>query len=304
MTVQSIKVAVLLTCFNRKDMTVSCLNKLNQARDKYNESSQRQVELTVFLTDDNCTDGTAEAVLECMGTEKCNILHADGNAYWAGGMRIAWKAAIQAGDWDFYLLLNDDTDPWDNLFFQLFEAHEFALSRYGAGGIYSGNTSTKSDITKISFGGKIKAGTIIKRFHRVMPNGTPQRCDIVNANILLVVSDVVDKIGIFPECYKHGAADNDYGMRANKAKLPVLVTSGFCGSCDSDNYKLKDELHKIAQMSNEERNKYFSHPVHSIKDKLAFSWRWRKEVVPYILIDYFLKRRFPLLYSKICAKYD
>ena len=51
------KTAVLLTCYNRKDKTVACLNSFFEAD---LPSSNHQFE--VFLTDDGSTDGTSEAV--------------------------------------------------------------------------------------------------------------------------------------------------------------------------------------------------------------------------------------------------
>lgn len=294
-----ITIAALLTCFNRKTMTVSCLQKLIHARDLYNEKSENKIEVSVFLTDDKCTDGTPEAVRECMKGENLHINEADGNAFWAGGMRLAWGEAVKTGGFDFYLLLNDDTDVWENLFDELLSAHEYCKKEFEKGGVYSGNTTWKSDHTKMSFGGKKGNGAFIERFSWVYPNGTPQRCDIVNANILMVANEVVEKIGIFPDCYKHGAADNDYGMRANKAGFPVVITGGYCGSCDADNYDHRQECEKLIKMTLAQRKKYFANPVHSIHDKYEFTKRWRKPFVPIVLFIHFLHRYMPSIYGKM-----
>lgn len=297
--VGSITIAALLTCFNRKDMTVSCLQKLMRARDLYNEKSESKLEVSVFLTDDKCTDGTPEAVRECIKGEDLHVIEADGNAFWAGGMRLAWREAVKTGGFDFYLLLNDDTDVWDNLFDELLSAHEYCKKEFGQGGVYSGNTTWKNDKNKMSFGGKKGNGAFIERFSWVFPNGTPQCCDIVNANILMVAKEVVDGIGIFPDYYKHGAADNDYGMRANKAGYPVVITGGYCGSCDADNYDHRAECEKLSKMTMAQRKKYFANPVHSIHDKYEFTKRWRKPFVPVVLFIHFLHRYMPSLYGKL-----
>lgn len=297
--VGSIKIAALLTCFNRKAMTVSCLQKLMRARDLYNEKNEDKIVVSVFLTDDKCTDGTPEAVRECMKSEDLHIIEADGNAFWAGGMRLAWKEAVNTGGFDFFLLLNDDTDVWDNLFEELLSSHKYCKKEFGKGGVYSGNTTWKNDRTKMSFGGKKGNGAFIERFSWVYPNGTPQCCDIVNANILMVAKEVVDGIGIFPDYYKHGAADNDYGMRANKAGYPVVITSGYCGSCDADNYDHRAECEKLSKMTLAQRKKYFANPVHSIHDKYEFTKRWRKPFVPVVLFIHFLHRYMPSLYGRL-----
>lgn len=293
-----IRIAILLTCFNRKEFTVSCMNRLKQARDEYNKSHDKTINMSVFLTDDKCTDGTREAVIGCLYGEDLHIIEADGSAYWAGGMRMAWKEALYCNDFDFFLLLNDDTDVMENMFEQLLSAHQYCVAKYGHGGVYSGNTTWKKDNSKMSFGGKKAKNGFIKRYQWVYPNGTPQACDIVNANILMVSNEVVRKIGIFPECYKHGAADNDYGMRANHAGYPVVVTSGFCGSCDADNYDHESESKRLKSMSIKERKNYFSNPVHSIHDKLAFAIRWRKSFVPVLLISHAIHFLFPSVYAR------
>ena len=56
------KIAVLLTCFNRKEKTLSCLAGLYESQRVYYERNSSPIELEVFLTDDGCTDGTAQAV--------------------------------------------------------------------------------------------------------------------------------------------------------------------------------------------------------------------------------------------------
>lgn len=59
----NIKIATIITCFNRKDKTTSCLAHLFEATNNYNiQHSQLPIELAIFLTDDGCTDGTAYAV--------------------------------------------------------------------------------------------------------------------------------------------------------------------------------------------------------------------------------------------------
>lgn len=297
--IDNIKIAVLLTCFNRKAMTVSCLQRLKRAILLYNEKNNEVIDVSIFLTDDKCTDGTPDAVRDSIEGEDLHIIEADGNAFWAGGMRIAWSEAVKKGGFDFYLLLNDDTDVWDNLFDELLSAHMYCIKEFGKGGVYSGNTTWKNDKTRMSFGGKKGNGLIFERFSWVYPNGVPQRCDIVNANILMVAKEVVDDIGIFADCYIHGAADNDYGMRANKAGFPVVITGGYCGSCDADNYDHRQECEILSRMSLAQRKKYFANPVHSIHDKYEFTKRWRKPFVPVVLFIHFLHRYLPALYGML-----
>lgn len=299
MKAKSTRIAVLLTCHNRKKLTERCVKSVEIAVRAIND---KHINLHYFITDDSCTDGTPDMIASNLPPERLTIIEADGNAFWAGGMRMAWRAALKHSDWDFFLLLNDDTIVFDNLFSELFEAHEYSLETFHKSGIYSGNTCEVGDHNKITFGGKVKKGHFLYRFERLMPNGTPQRCDIVNANILMVSNDVVGQIGIFPDCYIHGCADNDYGYRCNDNDIPVLITSNVCGACDADNYNFTEELSKLRKMSLSGRYKYLRFPVHSIHDLLQLYFRWRKMFVLPIIARQLIILLMPGLLLKIIKR--
>lgn len=74
------KIAVLLTCFNRKTLTLSCLEHVLKAREAYNANHDDRINLSFFLTDDKCTDGTPDAVGDFLQNERLTIISADGNA--------------------------------------------------------------------------------------------------------------------------------------------------------------------------------------------------------------------------------
>ena len=129
------KIAVLLTCFNRKAKTLSCLDGLFQAQSIFNHKSEEHIESEVFLTDDGCTDGTAQAVKEAFAGKNIHILEGNGNMYWAGGMRFAWKEALKRhAEWDYYLLLNDDTTINAYCFNELMNTEVYSLDNYKTAG--------------------------------------------------------------------------------------------------------------------------------------------------------------------------
>ena len=139
-------IAVIITCYNRKAKTLACLDRLFHAQEV-----QGDVELSVFLTDDGCTDGTADAVRTTFAGKDIHILQGNGQLYWAGGMLLAWKAAMsQSKEWDFYLLLNDDTFVMEGVFKELFSTHEHSLRTFGKAGIYSGVTCDPHDPQRIT----------------------------------------------------------------------------------------------------------------------------------------------------------
>ena len=124
------KIAVLLTCFNRKQQTISCLEHILKARCAYNNKHKNKIYLSFYITDDNCSDGTPDAIKQILSLEQLLIIPADGNAYWAGGMRLAWKKALDERIYDFYLLLNDDTIVSEDCFSVLMFTNQYCLSHF------------------------------------------------------------------------------------------------------------------------------------------------------------------------------
>ena len=295
------KIAVLLTCHNRQTKTHKCLQSLKDALIVYNKNTKEQVEIEVYLTDDGCTDGTVEAVLAVFPDQAVlHIVHGDGNLYWAGGMRSCWREAMQRHDeWDFYLLINDDTEMMDNLFDELFRAQKYAIEQYGQEGLISGITCAKDDPKTLTYGGSIWKNRFLATRKLLKPNGQPQSCDLTNANILLVPYRVVDKLGIFYEGFRHGNADYDYSNSARKAGIPVVLTANFCGRCDRDHLDLKERAKKVVSMNLKQRKDYFNNPVHSSDDYLLLVKRISPIRYPFVWLGRTLNLYLPKIYYRM-----
>ena len=282
------KIVALYTCFNRKLQTLSSLSALYDSLRIYNQQAKNGIiELSVVLTDDGCTDGTADAIRQQFPDKDIIILQGTGSLFWAGGMRLAWNEALKRHEeWDYYLLVNDDTDLFTTCFIELMNTEAYCRQNYHKEGLVSGITCAKDDVTKITYGGDIIPNKFNGRQIRLGKSSEPQMVDLTNANILLVPKEVVDKIGIFYEGYKHGRADNDYSMLARRKGIPVLITPGACGTCENDHGSKADFRDKVVNMSQKERTAYFNHPVRCNHDYLTFirrnmparyplSWRFR-----------------------------
>lgn len=282
------EIAVLLTCFNRKDKTLHALDNLMLA---YNTISDI-ISLNIYLTDDGSTDGTGEAVKEKF--PDAVILHGNGNLYWAGGMRNSWKEAIK-GNYDAYLLLNDDTNVFTNVFQELISTHEYCEKHYGRNGIYLGSTYDATT-KKISYGGAKLTNKFRFKYHFLTPNGHFQNCELGNANIMMVPKKVVDEIGILSEGYIHGVADYDYTLKAIKKNIPVLITPNYSGTCTDDHTDIYITF----------QNKSFSERLALLKNPLALDFRSNFNLMlrhfplraPFVLFSAGLKLLLPSLYVK------
>lgn len=292
------RIAILITCHNRREKTKKCLLGIKDAINTYNKGKKDIISFEVFLTDDGCTDGTAKEALAIFPDG--NILHilkGSGNLYWAGGMRFAWKEALkQHNEWDFYLLLNDDTDIFEDCFRTLMNTHNYCLFKFKQPGIYSGITCSKSDKNVTTYGGRIIKNPFLGTWTRAGVSSTPTLVHQTNANILLVHKSVVDKIGIFYEGYRHGNADFDYSMKARRDGIPVLLTKSHCGVCENDHILGDDLKTKILSMNQKERSEYFANPLHSSIDYLTFIRRNIPIKYPFTWIFRKLQEYYPNIY--------
>lgn len=296
------KIATILTVFNRKQKTLSCLEHLFAALDYYNYKGKKEetVQLTIFLTDDGSTDGTADAIRAAFTDQNILIVQGTGSLFWAGGMRLAWQTAIDNGiQWDYFLLLNDDTTPHQNMFEELFETDDFCTKNYKRKGIYSGIICKPGNASVVTYGGSIFANWTKGRQIILSPTGTPQKADITNANILLIHHSVVDEIGIFHKGFQHGCADYDYSMQACKHRIPVFVTSQICGECEDDHDTQEEEIFRLMKMSLKDRRKYVRNPVHSDCDHLLFIKRNLLLRYPQALLMRTIRVYFPQIYYYI-----
>lgn len=280
------KLAVLLTCFNRKDKTVKALTALYAA---HNESA-RNLDMSIYLTDDGSTDGTAEAVAS--NFPKVNILKGTGSLYWAGGMRNSWSKARE-GNYDAYLLLNDDTNVYTNLFEAVSKTNDFALSNYDKTGVYIG-TTVDANSKKVSYGGSVFTNRFLAKMKRLRPSNSPIPCQLGNANIMWVSGNVTDAIGILSEGYVHGMADYDYTLRATKKNFPVLIMPGVVGECVNDH---SNRYLKFFKLSLKERFKMLYNPIGF--DFISQTYHMRKHFpfrYPFFVMVGYLKVLFPKLY--------
>jgi len=276
--------AVLITCHNRRDKTLACLSSL------YDADLPDDYLFEVFLVDDGSTDGTGYAVHE--NFPMVNVFNADGNLFWAGGMRLAWENALNKKKYDAFLLLNDDVLLKEDCIDRLIETHLNSLKEIGSGGIYIGSTSDHNSASTTYGGSVITHNGLIMKSKKITPTDKPQICHFANANIMWVCSDVVAKIGIFDEKFTHGIADYDYTLIAHEHNLPVWVSSGICGICNNDNGNnwksstnttLKDRINYLRSPKGLAYNEYlyYIHKHFPLFYPYSFCMLWLKTLFPF-----------------------
>lgn len=250
-------IAALLTVHNRKNKTLKCLSELFVQKGMW-----KDYQLDVFLTDDGCTDGTAEAVIAKFPT--VHIIKGNGQLFWNRGMYKAWIEAAKVG-YDFYLWLNDDTFLYPDCIVRLLSAS----CKHSDSAIIVGSTCATNDKTRITYGGwqngKILSDVSIEQWS-----------DAINGNIVLIPNSVYHVLGTNDPYYRHAVGDTDYGLRAKEKNVPCYTGVGIFGECD---------LHET--------------PTVWMNTSISFSKRWKNFMSPLgnnpFEYFYFKRKHFGLL---------
>lgn len=279
-------VAVLLTCFNRREKTLACLQSFFEANKPVGYL------FDIYLVDDGSTDGTGNVIKKHYPS--IEIINGNGDLFWAGGMRLAWKTALKSKEYDAFLLLNDDVVLFRDFLENLLRTEAYSLFQRNKTGIYSGAT-LDNRTNKTTYGGyKIITNHLIMRNELLSPKDIPQQCELTNANILWISKETVDAIGIFDEQYTHGIADFDYSMTAVKKGVPVYLAPGFGGICFHNHGK----PWKAGNVQLKDRIEYLKSPKGlAYKEYLYYIKKHFPLFLPYSFVMIWLKTFFPFLWE-------
>ena len=214
-----INIAVLITCHNRKQKTIKCLQAL------FNQNHIENIKSKVFLVDDGSTDGTKQAINELF--PNVTVIEGTGNLFWARGMSLAWQEALKSkAKFDYYLWLNDDTYLINTAIEELLKTQRNATEII--------NGSVCDPVTKRrAYGGTKFTSKFLRTFrYKVIDvNGEPQEIDTINGNVLLVPHSVYIKIGAIDNFFEHAYADLEYSLRARRNGITILLTAKHVAEC-------------------------------------------------------------------------
>ena len=212
------KTAILLTCFNRKQLTKKCLSTLFSFK----------LNFDVYLVDDGSNDGTSDMISK--DYPSVNIINGSGYLFWNRGMELAWKNASKY-DYDFYIWLNDDIVLFDNAFDEIFKCSAQKFNKSIVSGIIQNHAKNR-----VIYGGYNKKREL------VIPNGKMNEITRLNGNFVLVPKYVYLKLGRFDTIFHHDLGDVDYGLRARQYGINVYSTRVPVGSGQT-NHIVRERLY-------------------------------------------------------------
>lgn len=222
------QITALIVSHNRRETTLNAVRNLTR--------NSGSLSLTILLFDDGSTDRTAASVQESF--PEVIVKHGDGTFFWNRGLHQSWLEALDQPS-DAVLWLNDDVMTDEDVFEKILACwHEAARRRPDRRFILVG--ATRDSRQNITYGGQIRRDSILSyKLELVTPGADLVTIDTFNGNFVIVPREVTQVIGLNDPAYHHNFGDIDYGLRARKAGIDVLLLPGTIGICERNT--LKDE---------------------------------------------------------------
>ena len=201
------KVLLIVTCYNRKSLTLKFLKSLSE------KNISPVIEVHTVIMDDSSPDGTGEAVKQ--NFPEVEVIYGNGHLYWAGGVRLVLKhLSYRIKEFDAILFANDDIEFENDAIFQM---AELAHSRNA---IVGGTVLTRDGRIE-STGSRL--GLLCKpKVRLVVANGNVQECQLLPGHILYVPTVIFNKVGIDPNL-PYRFIDLEMTLRASRDGIPVLL---------------------------------------------------------------------------------
>lgn len=218
-------VAVLMTCHNRMQKTLACMEAL------FRQTARDKAHLEIFLVDDGSTDGTGAAV--SASYPETHVIYGDGTLFWNRGMYRAFAESLEKG-FDYYLWLNDDTYLYPDALEKMLATHA-SLAEAGSPASIVAASTRDPRTGEFTYGGYRRAGWLNPLDLRpIPPEETPIRCDAICGNCVLIPKEVVARIGNMDPHYEHRWGDVDYGLRARAAGCELWMGPGYLADCEGN----------------------------------------------------------------------
>lgn len=273
-----------MTCFNRKEYTLRCINTLNEAQSE-------GIRFNYVVVDDNSTDGTKDAVEELARSRGISayVLTGTGSLFYSGGMRkgIEWAKA-NLPDSDFFMLVNDDVRFDSVSVARMITVQERKAPEDGNASKESVLVgATKDDAGKYSYGGVRYTKGI--SYIPVKPEDSDRSCDTFNANCVLIPGNVFMSAPNMDEVYNHSLGDFDYGLSLKRSGASIEVFQEYIGVCNKNklngtwndtSLSIKERIRKKESIKGLPRREWY----HFLKKNFGVGTALMKSVTPYIRI--------------------
>jgi len=268
-----VTIDVLMTCHNRREQTIRCLNALYQ----FETNSLR---FEVYLVDDGSLDFTKEYV--GLNFPRVNIITGSGNLYWAAGMALAESSIRNPSGWTLWL--NDDVilNSESLNFCELIETSD-------KNSILVGQISDQ--LGNFLYGGKFQLNFLKDNLKSIQIESNKNlKPKTFNGNFVLMPLRVRQKIGPIDGGFSHGYADIDYGLRATKLGINIQIIPGYVAqSLGLSEYGVTPERNSFNQLIKSPKGQPLSDQLRFFRRHAKFVW------IIYVLLPFIRVLKYKLV---------
>lgn len=246
------RILVGLACHNRREITKRCLHLLQEI-----QVSPLHLDICVF--DDGSQDGTSNMIRKEFPSVE--IVSGSGENFWAKSMSILHNM-LNDQKHDGFLMLNDDVQLFDDSLQRLYAA----IYKY-PNSIIVGAMVGFQGVTTYSGLRCIKSGNYYRMITQI-PSDVFVEVDSFVGNFVYIPKSVSNLIGFLNGNYSHHYADVEFGIRASKSRISILLMPDFVGICESNTVRtryMNQEIPLIRRFK--ELNSRFCFPI---RDHLMF----------------------------------
>jgi GT2 family glycosyltransferase len=194
--------AVIIPCFNRREITLACIRKLN---------SCSYPKISIFVCDSASSDGTQQAVVK---EPNVRLLHAGASAWWSEAVNLGVKTAMQE-DFELMLLMNDDIEFDLDLITRMVDKHR----EYPTHILSPAQQSPTGAFLGIDYKGPTR------RMQLASNDGMQDTVvDTTNGCCLLIPAGAFRSAGLLDQKHcPHQYGDTEFQIRAAKAGFSTLA---------------------------------------------------------------------------------
>lgn len=193
-------IAVVIPCFNRKDVTLRCIRKLNTG----------SAAVKIFVSDSASSDGTPEAVAD---EPNVRVLHAGASAWWSEAINLGIQAALDE-NFSAILLMNDDIEFEQELVAELLEKNK----------LYTNSIISPLQHSPTGLFLGIRYNGLSNKMRVLSSAEIDSFVDTTNGCCLFVPRIVFESVGLIDDHHcPHLYGDTEFQLRAKRAGFITMA---------------------------------------------------------------------------------
>lgn len=265
-------VAIVIPVFNRRDITLRCLDSLHSIRDD---------KFRIMVVDSGSTDGTREAIRE--NYRDVILLETTPESWWAAATNIGVREAVKSGC-EYILTYNDDNVATTEVLNKLVDtAEQYTHS------IISSVKCSFQNPDRVLFAGRRRSrftdrSYFMNRGQKYDQIGTGiRKVDWLHGQCTLFPVSVFETAGLFDEeAFPHLYADDDLILRARQAGYELLVNLDAVVLNDEKQtginpYYKRIELKEIPELLTSTKSFF------QLSTKTRFLWRHKRNIFTFVI---------------------